>query len=188
MSNLVEYGLKNVHYATLGMSGSEVTYGTPIPMPGAVTLTMSPEGDKTTFRADNRVYFEKSANNGYAGTLELARIPESFRVNVLKNKLDSAKGIYYEDASALPEAFALLFEVDGDESATKFVYYNVTAERPEQGGETTGDTLEPKTESMGISARPSVDKNIVKAWHSSTSATNTVSSGWYSAVQLPSNV
>lgn len=185
MSNLVEYGLKNVHFATLGMSGAQVTYGTPIPMPGAVTLTMAPEGDKTTFRADNRVYFEKSANNGYAGSLEVARIPEIFRTNILKNRLDNVKGIYYEDAGALPEAFALLFEIDGDERATKFVYYNCMAERPEQGGETTGDTLEPKTEAMEISARPSVDRNIVKAWCSTTSTTSTVYNSWYNVVQLP---
>lgn len=184
--NVVEYGLKNVHYATLGMTGTTATYGTPVAMPGGVNLTMSPEGDKTTFRADNRIYYEKSVNNGYSGDLELARIPDSFKRDVLKNQYDSVKGIFFEDATKLPTAFALLFEIDGDATQTRYVFYNVTPERPEQSGETTGETIEPKTESMAVSARPSVDRNIVKAWAmAADTAASTAYAGWYTAVQLP---
>ena len=37
--NKVKFGLKNVHYALLqeGEEGT-ITYGTPVPMPGAITL------------------------------------------------------------------------------------------------------------------------------------------------------
>lgn len=184
--NKVEFGLKNVHYATLGMTGTTVTYGAPVPIPGGVNLTMSPEGDKTTFRADNRIYYEKSVNNGYTGDLEVARIPEPFKRDVLNQQYDAAKGIFYEDATKLPSAFALLFEIDGDATQTRYVYYNVTPERPEQDGETTGETLDPKTEVMEIAARPSVDRNIVKAYAMATdTASSTAYSNWFTAVQLP---
>lgn len=185
-NNIVEFGLKNVHFATIALSGSNVTYGVPIAMPGAVTLAMSPEGDKTTFRADNKIYYEKSVNNGYSGSIEVARIPDAFKLNVLKNQYDSVKGIYFEDTSHLPEAFALLFEIDGDATQTRFVMYNVMPERPEQNGETIGETIEPKTETMELAARPSVDRNIVKAWAmGSDTAAVTAYAAWYTAVQLP---
>lgn len=186
MSNIVEYGLKNVHFATQSISGSTVVYGTPVPMPGGVTIQLSPEGDKTTFRADNRIYYEKSKNNGYSGNMELARIPESFKTAVLNEQYDAATGIYYEAADKLPDAFALLFEIDGDATETRFVFYSVTPERPEINPETTGDTDDPKTQNMDVTARPSADRNIVKAWCMGDDASaSTVYAAWYTTVQLP---
>ena len=52
-------------------------------------------------------------NMGYDGDLELALIPESFRTDVLREKLDS-KGVLIENSDAELALFALLFEFDGD--------------------------------------------------------------------------
>ena len=40
--NKVKFGLKNVHYALLqeGEEGA-ITYGTPVPMPGAVSMSLA---------------------------------------------------------------------------------------------------------------------------------------------------
>ena len=184
MPNKVEYGLKNVHYATIGLSGTAVVYGTPIAIPGAVSLTLSPEGDSVPFYADDKLFFEKKKNGGYSGSIEVARVPESFYLDVLKMKKD-VKDIYYEDASVQPDPCALLFEIDGDVEETKFVYYNVLPDRPEEGSETTAENIAAKTKTMNIAARPSDDKDIVKAWHTATTSSDTVSSGWYTTVQLP---
>ena len=48
-ANKVKFGLKNVHYAMLTEEGEEVTYGTPVRIPGAVNLSMDAQGDTSTF-------------------------------------------------------------------------------------------------------------------------------------------
>ena len=85
-NNKVKFGLKNCHYAkaTLDPDTNAVTFGTPVAIPGAVNLSLDPEGDTEPFYADDMVYYTTVANNGYSGDLEIALIPESFRKDILK--------------------------------------------------------------------------------------------------------
>ena len=121
MANKVKYGIKNVHYAVITESGGTLTYGTPVAIPGAVSLSLDASGDTNNFYADNIVYFSTSANNGYEGDLEVALIPDSFKVDVLGEVLDT-KGFYVERTGQPTKEFALLFQFEGDESATKHCY------------------------------------------------------------------
>ena len=63
--------------------------------------------------ADGIAYYVINNNMGYDGDLELALIPESFRTDVLREKLD-AKGVLIENSDAELALFALLFDFDGD--------------------------------------------------------------------------
>ena len=83
MANKVQYGLKNVHYATVTVGTNTVTYGTPVAWPGAVSLSLSAEGDTNDFYADNIQYFTSIANNGYSGDFESAMIPDSFKTDIM---------------------------------------------------------------------------------------------------------
>jgi phi13 family phage major tail protein len=77
--NKVRFGLKNCYYAkaTFDEDGN-VTYDTPKRLPGAVSLSLDPEGESENFYADDIVYYVLNNNAGYEGDLELALIPEEF--------------------------------------------------------------------------------------------------------------
>ena len=81
--NKVKFGLSNVHIAKITEQDGEITYGTPFPMPGAVSLTADPEGDTTPFYADNIKYYIAVANNGYTGDLEIAMTPDEILTQIL---------------------------------------------------------------------------------------------------------
>ena len=190
MANKVKYGLKNVYYAvaTIAANGS-ATYETPVAIPGAVSLSLSAEGGETKFRADNINYWVGQSNNGYSGDLEVALIPDSFKTDVLGMIKDSTNKVLIEDAEAKTTPFALLFQFEGDASATRHVMYNCTAARPELNGSTTEEEIEPQTETMSLTAssiyNASLQKNIVKASVDEVEAAS-IYSGWTGAVWQPS--
>jgi phi13 family phage major tail protein len=187
-TNKIRYGIKGCHYAkaTIAADGS-ATYETPVPLPGAVSLALTAEGDTTPFYADNIVYYTSVANNGYSGDLELAKIPDSFLTDCLGYIADT-NGVLVEDAGAVTQPFALLFQFEGDANATRHVLYNVTSGRPSVAGQTTDATIEPQTETAAFTAvaihNASLGKDIVKASASPTQAT--AYEGWFDAVYQPS--
>ena len=150
MANKVKYGLKNVHYAvaTIAADGS-ATYGEVKPWPGGVNLSLDAQGGTTKFRADNINYWIGQSNNGYEGDLESALIPESFKVDVLGEVIDG-NGVALENVDAKTVPFALMFQFEGDEKATRHVLYNCTATRPSVSGATTEEEIKPQTETVTI--------------------------------------
>lgn len=191
MANKIKYGLKNVYYAvaTIGSNGS-ATYTTPVALPGAVTLSMEPQGDNTPFYADNIAYYVSLANSGYEGDLEVAIFPDAFRTAIF-NEVTDTKGVLLEDANAQPVHFALLFQFEGDVKATKHVLYNCVATRNTVGSTTKTDTVEPQTETATITATSiyvaALNKDIVKA-STGDSTDSTTYNGWTSAVYVPASV
>ena len=181
--NKVKFNICNVHYAlqTTGEDGA-VTFGTPVAMPGAVSLSLDANGEPSTFYADGYAYYTISNNMGYDGDLELAMIPESFRTDVLKETLDSNK-VLIEDANAQTANFALLFEFDGDVKKIRHVLYNCAASRPSIESQTNEEEREVKTETLSIKATPMAN-GYVKA-KTGDDTTEKVYTDWYKAVYLP---
>lgn len=143
----VRFGLKNVHYAVWDDTTNK--FGTPVPWPGAVSLSISPEGDTSTFYADDKAYYTVSSNGGYTGTLETAAVQDDALTDLLGYVTD-ANGMVIEDADAVAKQFALLYEVDGNMEPTRFVMYNCSLARPSGDHSTKSDSSEPDTESVDI--------------------------------------
>lgn len=161
-ANKVKYGLQKCYYAIF--TESDGTYGTPVALPGAVSLSLEQQGETTPFRADNIDYWTSVSNNGYEGDLELALIPDSFLTDVMGEATDATTGLQYELADAKPKAFALLFQFEGDQHATRHVMYNCKASRPSVASQTTPDgAIEPQTETISLKASARPQDNVVKA-------------------------
>lgn len=161
MANKVRYNLCNVHYAklTVESSGAEA-FAKPVKIPGAVNLSMSPEGDTTPFYADGIKYFVSVANNGYTADLEMALLPDSFRKDILGEVEDATTKVLVENANSNPAQFALLFQFDGDVKGIRHVIYNCTASRPNVEGSTTSGSKEVATETLSMSAAPLANGTI----------------------------
>lgn len=186
-ANKVKYNLKNVYAAVLTKTETETgwdfSYAEPKRIPGAVSISLDAEGESNPFYADGIVYFRTTANNGYSGDLEIALIPEWFRIEVLQESKD-ANGVLVENADTGESVyFALLFEFDGDQRAIRHVMYNCTASRPSVESETKEDTIEPGTETLSLTADPRED-GLVKA-RTGDDVTDAVYKDWYKAVYVP---
>ena len=181
--NKVKFGLKNCHYALVSIDDEgAVTFGSPVRLPGSVSLALDAEGDNDPFYADDSVYYMCATNNGYSGDLELALVPEDFLKDIL-HETEDANGVLVENKDVEPEHFALLFEFTGDQNAIRHVFYCCSASRPSTEGETKEDEKEVKTEELSIIAS-ALASGYVKA-KSSINTSKAVYDAWYDAVYMP---
>ena len=184
-NNKVKYNLKNAHYALLTVAEDGTpTYGTPVSLPGSVSLSLDANGETENFYADGIAYYVINNNMGYEGDLELALIPESFRTDVLNEKLDS-KGVLIENSEVELASFALLFEFDGDQKHIRHIMYNCSASRPGIEGKTNEDSKEVQTETLTIKSTP-LSSGLVKAKTGNTTDETTYNN-WYKAVYIPTD-
>lgn len=178
--NKVEFGLRNCYYAVVTVDESgKITYGAPKKLPGAVSITFDKSGDLIRFKADDIDYYTNANNQGYEGTLTLARVPEDFRTEVLKEK-KTEKGVLIENSDAQTANIALMFEFQGDVKATRHLLYYCSVNRPSVGS-TTKDSGDPNTTELAMVASPRPSDNLVKASTSAGVDEETYSS-WYTKV------
>lgn len=169
MDNKIIFGLENVHVAFRNTTG----YDAPTHVPGAVNLGLTPEGDTTNFYADNIEYFTATSNNGYAGDLEMALVPDSILAEMLGWETDE-NGMLVEIADGVQKEFALLFEVKGNKKNKRYVYYNCKASRPNEDHATRTETIEPTTQALSIAISPtSIGGKLIVKGGLELSATNT---------------
>ena len=182
----VKFGLKNAYYAmaTIAPDGT-ATYGTPKKLPGAVSVSLEPAGESTSFYADDQAYFVTGGNIGYTGSLSLALITDDFRKDCL-GEIETAEGALIENSDASPKNFALLFEFTTDDKAQRHVFYNCTATRTAISGQTKGESTEVSSETINLTAtsiyNAANQMQIVKAKVEGSAAAY---DNWYTAVYQP---
>lgn len=149
----IKYGLRNVHYAVI-TDIEKWTFGEVKKIPGAVTLSLSAEGDSSPFYADDIVYFNTTVNNGFTGDLEMALIPDEFKTDVLGWETDETTGALLEVANAISKEIALMFEFQNDDMGRRTILYRVSVGRPGIDHATKTETIEPQTETLTITSMP----------------------------------
>lgn len=182
--NKVRLNIQRVHYAVLTETIVDgvptYSWGTPVAMPGAVTLDLPPVGEREDFYADGIVYYTSVSNQGYEGDLELARVPDSFFVDIFGDTVGGTSKVQTENANTEPKRFALLFQEDGNENSRCAVLYNCTAERPSTGAATSTQTRTPQTQTMSIRAVPLADGRVKAVTTYETPAATVA--GWFASV------
>ena len=172
--NKVQFGLEHVYYAPLSDSG----YKTPVPIPGAVNLTLNPVGDIEKFYADNMSFWTSATNDGYEGELEVAKFPMQMLQEIWGQRLSEKDKVLTEVADAVTVPFALLFRISGDKAKRNYVIYSCTGTRPNIEGKTLEEGKKtPTTQKISITAAPDANgfvqasttegtpKEVVDAWY-----------------------
>ena len=178
--NKVQFGLEKLYYALITVTNGEETFGTPKAVPGAVSLSMDAETGETTFYADNIKYYVSKTNNGYSGSVELAKVPEEMWEDVYGVTVDATDKVMVEKTTDVIKEVALLFEFSGDKNKNNCVLYRCVLGRPSISHQTTEDSNEPQTVSIDYEALPLSDGKVRATTTSQTDAT--VKSDWYTSV------
>ena len=186
--NKVKFGLKRVAFAiaTIAEDGS-ATYGDVITFPGARTLSLEPQGAGEPWYADDGVYYYNSAPTSRQGDLEMARIIDEFKKQVL-GYIQDEKGLLLEDMNPEEVHFALLFETMNDKKRRRYVMYNCMATAPTVGSATNEGSKKPQTESSTITSMGIWVESFGKWFdHAETTPETDATSfaNFFSAVQLP---
>ena len=177
--NKVQFGLKKLYYATITDSGTALAYGTPVALPGAVSMTAAPTGESEEFEADDIIYYRSGGAKGYDISVELAYLPETFYTEVLGSASDT-NNVQMENNTDTIKSIALLGQFDGDAHKRLWVFYNCTPERPEFAGETARSKT-PKTITIKMASTADPYTGNVKAVTTATTA-STVTNDWYTNV------
>lgn len=164
-TNKVRFGLTNVHVGALTFDEKgDPVFGIPKRYPGAVNFTMDPEGEQTSFYADDTLYYTSTQNNGYSGELEVAYLYDWFEKEFLGSS-ETEDGMMIETADDNPTPLYLMFQFAGDVHAVKHILYNVQCSRPSIEASTSEDTKEVSTTTIPFVSMPlqTPDGNFVKA-------------------------
>lgn len=181
----VLFGLRNVYYSVITEgNNNSISYATPVALPGAVNLSLSPDGDENVFYADDSRYYVVSSNAGYSGDLEIAMITDAFAKDVL-GEIEDQNKLLVESKDAQHKSIALMFEVQSDESARRYVFYNVSIGRVETNAATTEESTTVQTATLSINASAAKDTGYVRAY-TTESTPGATYNAWFSTVQVPS--
>lgn len=164
MGNKITYGLANVSVWPIASTSDAgvPTYGAKIDIPGATEMSLDAEGSSDPFYADDQVYYQGVANNGYSGSITFADIPLGFQTGVMGETVD-ANGAVIENADTQPKEFAVAFEFKGDVKKRRHLFYRCKATRPSVASSTKEDSISPNTNELKFSAIPRLDNGQVKA-------------------------
>lgn len=178
----VQFNISNVHVAPMltEPEAEAPTYGTIIPVPGSVSLTLDAAGSQNTFYADGIAYWVSNTNAGYTGSWTVARFPDDL-LETLWGWIKTQKNVMVEAMGSKSQPFALLGQIDGDQYNGRFVFYKCTASRPGLQANTTTDATNPDTQSCNLTVSPLAHSHVIRARTRHDTDQQTYD-GWFASV------
>lgn len=160
-NNKVEFGISQLHIGTYTVdSDGDVTMGSPYHQAGAVSLSLDSESDSNNFYADNVVYWSGYSDNGFTGTIEVAKFDSDFKTDFL-GYVELADGGLASIKGAIKPNVYIAFQTEGDAESRKVILYNVALGSIQREFSTIEETKEPVTESIDITVTGDNETGIV---------------------------
>lgn len=180
--NIVEFGVENLHLATLKNDGE---FDTPVNIKGTSKIKLSGKGDSKIIYADNGTFYVISSNTGYEGELEIYNFDDDFKIKYLGFKRDG-NGILLEPSILKPVSLAMAFKILGDVKDRVSVLYNCIFEKPDIELKTVEEKIDVEVMKIKFKARPKefqdFDEKIVQASTLNDKAKET----WFTKIYTPS--
>lgn len=148
-NNKVEFGISDLYIGTYTDNNGTVTLGTPYHQKGAVSLSLEPEGDSNEFYADNMIYWSGYSDNGFSGSLEVARFDTDAKKEFFGYAETSGGGIAAIKGAIKPSVY-IAFATQGDKEERRVIMYNVTLGGINREFSTIEENKEPVTENCDI--------------------------------------
>lgn len=162
-SNIVVFGLSNVHIGTYEVAADgTVTMGTPEAVNGAVNLTLESDAEENTFHADNIKYWTNYTDNGFTGSLEMARFPDAVKTAFFGYETLDDGGLAKIKGVQNPKVY-IMFQSEGDAQHRRAIMYNVAMGPIQREYATIEDTIEPATETVDLTVTGDNATGIVMA-------------------------
>lgn len=148
-NNKVEFGISQLHIGTFTETDGVVTLGTPYAQKGAVSVSVEPEGDSNNFYADNVIYFSGFSDNGFSGSIEVARFDDEFKKQFLGYVQLTDGGLGMVKGAVRPNVY-IIGQTEGDKESRRFIMYNATLGGIQREYNTLEEDKEPTTETIDI--------------------------------------
>ena len=194
MSNKVKFGLSRLYRAKLTRgSDGVVSFATPVAMPGAVSMTVTPEGEEgKPFYADNGIFYQgDDVNGGYSLEFNVAMLDAVAKRDIYGEVLDEATGVQYESVDAKVPEFAYICQVEGDANPLGMVFYACKASRSETSANTKGESTDVDTDTFKVKAAAipvtigDETKNITKGFIEGTEENKAKYKAFFDGVVVP---
>ena len=149
--NKVEFGISNLYIGTYEVNASTgvVTMGAPYHLPGAKNLQLDAQSNEQKFYADNVVYWAGYTDNGFTGTLEVARFTDEFKKKFM-GYVELDDGGLAQIKSAIKPNLYLCFQSEGDAEHRRAIVYNISLGAITRTYATVEENAEPTTETVDM--------------------------------------
>ena len=148
--NKVEFGISNLYVGTYTVDDDgDVTLGSPVAQPGAVSFSPEEQSQENKFYADNIVYWAGYSGGSLQGELVVAKFDDTFKTTFLGYTALDDGGIALIKGATKPNVY-IMFQVEGDYESRRVIMYNATLGGITRSYNTIEETKEPTTETLQV--------------------------------------